>query len=556
MAKKRHKNRTATLTPNPSPNNRRGGQQDDLAVRVAGEIYRQFRNTGYSNGGASRSQDYARGWNDRGGSPAEDINANLSTLIQRSRDLFMTAPLARAPINRVRTNAIGRGLRLKLTPDVEWLMEMFPTLTAEDIQRRAKQVEREFNFWAESRNCDKLRLDNFYEIQGITAATWLLCGDAFALLPMLPGRGEYETAVHLIEADRVCNPTGRQNDAKLQNGVEIASDGSVAAYWVCRAHPLSTVYGDPNRGKWDRVPVRDPATGRLNIIHMRTAERPEQYRGVPFIAGVIKRLKQAERYSQAEIDAAVAASFATVFVKSLRPDAGLGDMLSTEQKATAGAPDEDLVYEVHGADVIHMLPGEEVDMKQPGRPNTAYDGFMIAVSREIGAALDIPYEVILQSFNASYSASLAAINEAWKTFLDWRYRVIYNLCTPVLEEVCWEMVLKGFVDLPGFVDNVRARAAWLKAEWNGPAKGTIKPKEEIEADLLAAENGITTLSRISRERYGSDYDANIVQATEERRKLKEAGLQGGASKTEPSPGPSPAEPQEQEPQRVRPGVMP
>ncbi|WP_342575463.1 hypothetical protein MHH37_06365 [Solibacillus sp. FSL K6-1781] len=51
-------------------------------------------NTGYSNSGASKQKKSMRGWLFRGGSTKEDIDENLDTLRQRSRDLYMNTPLA------------------------------------------------------------------------------------------------------------------------------------------------------------------------------------------------------------------------------------------------------------------------------------------------------------------------------------------------------------------------------------------------------------------------------------------------------------------------------
>lgn len=56
----------------------------------------------------------------------------------------------------------------------------------------------------------------------------------------------------------------------------------------------------------------------------------------------------------------------------------------------------------------------------PGRPNTAFDGFVVAICRQIGAALEIPYELLVKNFNASYSASRGALLEAWKMFRMYR----------------------------------------------------------------------------------------------------------------------------------------
>lgn len=50
-------------------------------------------------------------------------------------------------------------------------------------------------------------------------------------------------------------------------------------------------------------------------------------------------------------------------------------------------------------------------MVNPGRPNPNFDPFVIAVLKQIGAALEIPYEILIMAFSSNYSASRAAILE-------------------------------------------------------------------------------------------------------------------------------------------------
>ena len=78
---------------------------------------RPVQNKGYSHAGASYTKQNFKGFVVESGSPAEDIDANNYTLRQRSRMLYMSAPIAAAALKRQRTNIIGAGLRLKSTID-------------------------------------------------------------------------------------------------------------------------------------------------------------------------------------------------------------------------------------------------------------------------------------------------------------------------------------------------------------------------------------------------------------------------------------------------------
>ena len=112
--------------------------------RMKLEMIRTFENSGYDESGASRSKNSMRGWAARSLSPQEDIDKNLPTLRQRSRSLYMSAPLAASAIKTNRTNIIGQGLRLKSTIDSEFL-----GLPPEEAAQWQRNAEREFELWAE-----------------------------------------------------------------------------------------------------------------------------------------------------------------------------------------------------------------------------------------------------------------------------------------------------------------------------------------------------------------------------------------------------------------------
>ena len=100
-------------------------------------------NKGYSHAGASHTKRNFKGFVVESGSPAEDINANNYTLRQRSRMLYMSAPIATAALKRQRTNIVGAGLRLKATIDRETL-----GLTKEQAEAWQRRTQAEFNLWA------------------------------------------------------------------------------------------------------------------------------------------------------------------------------------------------------------------------------------------------------------------------------------------------------------------------------------------------------------------------------------------------------------------------
>lgn len=489
-------------------------------LREVRDIIRQIYNTGYSGGGASTKKNYSRGWDWRGGSHVEDINNNLSVLRQRSRDLWANAPIARAALLRIRDNAVGSGLRLQSTPRADIL-----GITDDEASAWARKLEWEFQIWAESRSSDALGLNTFSENLSLMLLSWLQSGDCFVLLPMQKTDNTiYELKMHVIEADRVCNPAIVPPGVRIEHGVEIDEDGMTVAYWIKDTHPLSSNNLIPIAGNWKRVPVKDEKTGRLNILHMIITERPEQRRGVPLLSPVIESLKQLTRYAEAELMAAVVSGLLTVFIKSEIPQTPLGESIPDSMKVSKNAVDENYQAELGPGAVVGLGVGEDISSVNPMRPNTAFDAFTQAICREIGAAIGVPYEVMMQAFTASYSASRAALLDFWKTARYWREALIRNVCVPIFKEFAWEAVLKGRIEAEGFIDDEVRRNAWLESQWHGPAMGQIDPLKEIQAADRRIRTGVSTLAREAMELTGSDWDTNIAQLGIEKQRKIDANI--------------------------------
>lgn len=498
--------------------------QIELA-KAQSNVMKSFSNSGYSESGASRTKKATKGWNANSKSPQEDIDYNLDTLRQRSRDLYMSAPLATSAIKTQRTNVVGSGLKLKGKIDYKYL-----GLTKEQADEWEVNTEREFELWAESFWCDSQRLNNFYELQQLALISWLLNGDGFGIikhtapLPWMP----YGLRLHLIEADRVRNPNtvnsynsiGKaDNGNRIYNGVEIDNDGAIVAYHICNQYPNSMLTNGELQ-KWHRVEAYGKKTGQPNILHLMESERCEQYRGVPYLAPVVEVLKQISRYTEAELMAAVVQSFFTAFIKVTTPTSEfpMGQSIETGQEIETDAN----AYELGSGTINALGPNEDVVFADPKRPSSGFDPFVTAMSKLLGAALEIPFELLTKSFMASYSASRAALLEAWKAFKMRRTWFANDFCQPVYELWLAEAVARDRIQAPGFFNDPSIQKAWSKADWNGPAPGQIDPVKEVTAATLRVEQGYSTREEETIGLTGGNWDKNIAQVQRENELLRQA----------------------------------
>ena len=497
-------------------------------------------NKGYGDAGASYAKKALKGFIAASGSPREDIDAHNYTLRQRARMLYMAAPVATSAIKTNRTNVIGCGLQLKSR-----INRVKLGLTPEQAKEWQRKAEEEFELWAANkRNCDAIGVNNFYTAQQLALASCLVSGDLIVLLKHEDPTvlNPYGLRFHMIEADRVSTPTAMtagssffanmtQGETKegnrIYDGVEVDKNGRIIAYWIRNTYPFQQT---ADKTEWKRVLATGEETGLPNVLHVMETERPEQYRGVSYLAQVIEPLLQMRRYTDSELTAAVVESFFTAFIKT-EADPNENPYNEVGGDGTDQVSDDPNEYEMGPGQINIMKPGEDVVFGDPKRPAGGFDGFVVAICKQIGAALEIPADLLLKSFNASYSASRAALLEAWKAFKMRREWFADDFCRPLYEVWMAEAVARGRIIAPGFFSDPAIRAAWLGSEWIGPTQGQLDPVKEITAEQLACENGFSTREQSTIRLNGGSFEANAEQLVDENARLAQANA--GAQAKDP-----------------------
>lgn len=488
-------------------------------------VKRRWQNKGYGDAGASQRKRALKGFKARSGSAQEDIDFNNHTLRQRARMLYMASPIATSAIKTNRTNVVGPGLTFAAKIDREVL-----GMTEEQADAWQRNTEKEFALWAENRQAvDALGLNDFYELQQLALTSWQLSGDVFCLFKTGAKTtvNPYELCLHLIEADRVSTPTewhaayglmtegeNPENKNKIHDGVEVDKGGRVVAYHICSTYPYEVT--DKEKA-WTRIEAVGKKTGMPNILHIMETERPEQYRGVTILAQAIEHLLQLRRYTDTELTAAVIESCFAGFIKTeARPDENPLNETGQVEPDEPSNPDE---FNFGPGEINVLKPGEDITFSEPKRPANGFTGFVRAVAEQVGAALEIPADLLLKAFNASYSASRAALLEAWKAFRMKRAWFIKDFCKPVYEAWLAEAVAIGRVQAPGFFADPLIRKAYCGSEWTGPSPGQLDPKKEIDAEILAVEHGFSTHEQSTARYNGGNWRNNVAALRRENAEL-------------------------------------
>ena len=482
--------------------------------------------------GAATSRRATSLWRPRSGSADSDTLGNLSTLRARARDLSRNTPVAAGAVATVVSNVVGTGLVCQPEIDTEFL-----GLSEEEADAFETAALREWRHFAAT--CDISGVQCFEEMQALALRMVLDSGDGVVLRKWREDPGAiYGTRLQFVEADRLATPgfstlpMPQPNGETLVAGVYVDRDGRHVAYSIADRHP-----GDfrATAIAFTRIAART-AEGDAAVLHLYDRLRPDQTRGVPYLSPVVEHLKQIGDYSDAEVTAAVVGAMITVFIESPGPS-------DTDDNPPIGEKDASLeanqVKLGNGA-IVGLGPGEKATSPIPSRPNTNFDPFMQAFLRQVGVALELPFEVLVQHFTSSYSASRAALEMAWQLFRRRRKWLAEVFCQPVYEWFMAEAVARGRLSAPGFFADPLVRAAYCRAAWIGQSKMSLDPLREANADKVDVELGVKTREQICAERTGGEFADKVAQLAKEKAALDAAGLT-------PAPAPAAAAPAKLDP---------
>jgi lambda family phage portal protein len=479
--------------------------------------------------GASRMIRSMLSWLPGLGSPRQDTpTGEREMLISRTRDAYRNHMLARAAVTRTATNVVGMGLTVRPNVDGDAL-----GLDDDAADKLNDELARGFRLWAEDPNeCDVEAGLDFYMLQRLAFISALVSGDVFAMTPddQRPGC-LFGTKLQLIEAERVGNPL--TDTPTESDGVRVDRLGKPTHLRVCRGYPSDYTTSQ----EWAWYPIFGAQTGRRRILHLMNEKgRPGQVRGVPYLAPILEALQKLERFSQAELTAAVISAMFTVAIKHTAtddPDMSPGGPMWSDDSDDPNKPDRPVVTssgeQPSEGDSLTLGEGAVWDLEEgaepvtinPNRPNAQFDPFFVAIVKEMGAALEMPSEVLLMHFSTSYTAARAAFNQLWKFIKQRRHHLTVQFCQPTYELVIDELVARGIVNLPGYRDPAKRRA-YTRALWIGEPLGSLNEQVDARAATERIANGTSNEHIETMALHGEDWeDVHRDRAREIQRKRAE-----------------------------------
>lgn len=507
---------------------------DEPGVTASGPVQNAGMGGAYE--GADRVGRELASWSPIIKPPDAEINRDKMQMDGRGRDLVRNTGLMQGASSIHKDSIVGSLFRLNAKPnyhllglDKKWAVEF------------AKEVEAKFTLYAESQDnwLDAARLNGLTMQVRLAIAGFFSVGEVLATAEWLRDAGRpFNTAVQMIDPDRLSNPYDGDDTATLRRGVYRNQYGAPQAYSIRMAHPNDpTAMMDTYR--WKTVPIRKP-WGRLQVIHLIEQGRADQTRGVAEMVSVLKEMRMTKKFHEVTLqNAIVNASYAATIESDLPPNEAFdtigahvdepgrlgyaSQLLQAIAAYTAGARN----LEIDGVKIPHLFPGTKLNLKPAGSPGGVGEGFEQSLLRYVASALGLSYEQFSRDYTkTNYSSARASMNETWK-YMQSRKKVVADRYAGAVYSL-WleEAINKGEIkSLPAGFNFYEGqnKDAITASTWIGASRGQVDELKETQAAVLRIKAGLSTYE-IESARLGYDFRDLFEQQASEKEQMEELGL--------------------------------
>ncbi len=432
----------------------------------------------------------------------QEIRGDLLTLRGRARELVRNTSWGRRYIQLLRNNVVGhKGVRLQAR------LQNAQGLPRDTINRR---IEASWAEWGKPEHASVDRRLSWRGLQSLLIAT--VAQDGEALVRLVRGfENPFAFALQPIDPDLLDHtlnrPRGSSEGNEIRMGVEVNDWGEPVAYHLFATHPSEL-------GSRERIRV--PAD---QIIHLYDPYRVNQTRGVTWLAPVMLDLNMLRGYYEAELVASRIAAAKGGFFTS-----------DGENGQPPGPDAKKLTMDAEPGVFDELPPGMQFTPWDPQHPNAAFKDFSSAMLRSIATGLGVSYTSLtndLSSINfSSIRAGLLDERDGYRWHQQW---LIEHLHRRVY--AAWvEMGL-----LSGQLDLRLQTPEYFRVEWQPRGWPWVDPLKDIQASVLAVEQGFDSRKRVVGEQ-GRDLEEVFDDLKAEQALAKEKGIAiAGAASGSPDP---------------------
>lgn len=425
------------------------------------------------------------GWTTAGTGINADLEAALGAMRARSRDWCVNTDIGRRYISLVQDNVVGAD-----APRLQVRATMSDGRTMDEAANTA--VENAWWQWCQRGTCDVTGQLSFADLcRAVIAAD---ARDGEHLVRRLRDRSlPMGYALQLLDVDRILTTSAAHAAGRnaVRMGVEVDKLGRKVALHLHANHPGDSAALPPQGTVAERIEA-------ANVFHDFIVERPEQLRGYPWTAAVLKSANQLATYKQyALVAAKIGAAKMGFYVTDKEAPSGEAPSFEDYRDATGA-----LVQDVEAGMIEALPPGTSFETFDPDYPHQAFESFVLGHERGIAAGLNVAHHNLsgnMTGVNYS-SARIAELAERnyWRGLQRW---FIQCFVRPVFVEWLQMALLSRSITLPsGAVLPAERFQKFAEAAVFQPRSWAwVDPKNDAETAVLALSNDMRSLRQINDE---------------------------------------------------------
>lgn len=445
-------------------------------------------------------------WTGSSGSIDRDIYGKLELVRNRSRDLSYNNDYMRKFMSLCRTNIVGpHGFSLQVRAQ-------FPDGKQDKSGNDA--VEMAFWSWSKRGTCELSRKFSFTQLCHLIVMA--VARDGEALVRKSFAGNDYRFALQLLDIDRLDTAKNEElpDGRVIKMGVELSRAGEPIAYHLRTRHPGDIHPYSYRMSDTERVPASD-------IYHLGIFERPEQTRCLPWAVSAILRLEHLGAYDEAAVIAARFGAAKMAYWK--QGEAGAASFGDDDGGGTGG--DGQLTTDFEPGEIKIAPPGAELVTADWQYPHEQYDPFTRACVRGISSGIGVAYSSLSNDLTqVNFASSRSGIideRDSWMTIQGW---LVESFLQPMFADWLRMALLSGQVKTAngGTVTSDKF-IKFNVPDWHGRRWQWVDPKKDIEAAVMAVDNGLRTRRSIMAEQ-GMDLDEVWADLAAEQQMAKQFGL--------------------------------
>lgn len=426
----------------------------------------------------------------------EELRGDLDRLRQRARQLTNNNDYARKFVGMVQNNIVGpAGVRLQVrVEDAPGRPDMLANAA----------IERAWSEWSAA--CDLTGQQSLRDLCNTLVGGLPSDGEFLVAMVRGPEAGNrFNFALQAIDVDRIDTTYSETlaGGRRVIMGVEVDPYRRPLAVHLFSAHPNDMQGGARQR---QRVPV-------ANLLHRFKVERPEQARGIPWMAPGMLSLHHLGGFMLSAVLAAEHGAnhygyFTTPdgVAPAVGQDDGGGEQVTVSQPG---------VYDTLPAGVT-FTPN---DSKYP---NEVFGPFVKTTLQRVATGWRVAYHSLANdlegvSFSSIRSGTLEE-RDRWAADQDW---FIGAFLEPVYQAWLQQALLSQAITMPNGSALPAAKAAKFAAhEWQPRRWDWVDPRADMEAKVLAVRAGAMSPQQLAAS-MGNDFE-DVAKATAMARRIAEA----------------------------------